>query len=122
MVFYVNKEKANIEEIKNIITELKSGKLNCYKNKYVDKYNNFKQNYFKKAEERSKKRKSILFTTIFQNNQQLYKGKDDKCVEETENTFEQLRDIFNKGVRTLNEQLLNICLNSIKNKKPTEMD
>ena len=81
IVFYLNKEKNNIEELKTIIDELKTGNLNCYKKKYVQKYNNFKNNYYEKAKERANKRKSIFFTTIFLNNQALYKNNDDKCVE-----------------------------------------
>jgi hypothetical protein len=122
IVFYLNKEKNNIEELKTIIDELKTGNLNCYKKKYVQKYNNFKNNYYEKAKERANKRKSIFFTTIFLNNQALYKNNDDKCVEETEKTFEELKKIFNMGIRSLDKDLLQICLNSIKGKSEKEID
>ena len=122
--FYRNEEKEKIEDLRKITDKIRTEKLNYYKNNndFINKYNYFKDNYLKKAKERFSKRRSIFFTNIFQIYQQNYRNNEKKCIEETEKTFEKLKDIFIKGVSSLNENILKFFLNSIKERSKEEID
>ena len=123
LTFYRNEEKEKIIDLKQITDKIRSEKLKYYKNNldFIDKYNYFKNNYLKKAKERISKRKSIFFTNIFQNYQETYKNDEKKITEETEKTFDKLKDIFIAGVHSLNKNILQICLNSIKERSRKEI-
>jgi hypothetical protein len=119
--FYEVKESKNIEEIKNIISEIKKSKLNCYEKKYVEKYKSFINQYKKKAEERLLKQKSSFYLKIYEDKKQKIKD-EDFLIRETEKAFGDLKEIFTGNVNTLSKNNLNICLNAIKGKSPDEID
>ena len=119
--FYLNKESKNIEEIKTIINELKTGKLNCYEKKYTQRYSFFVSTYKDNADKRAIKRKSKFFWTIYNKNKEKYKANEDACVDETIKEFDKLKDIFTDGVKSLEKNVLQDCLITIKGKNEEEI-
>ena len=76
-----------------------------------------------KSVKRALIKKSSLFNSIYSRNLQIFKTNDEKCIEETELKFDQLFSIFSeKGVHSLNQEILQICLNTIKGQKKEVID
>ena len=122
VIFYEIKEYKNIEEIKNIISEIKKNKLNYYYDQnYTQKYTIFTENYKKNAEERLVKIKSVFFLVIYNNIKKNIKN-EDELLKKTEDTFDLLKNIFTKKINLLSKDLLDICLNTVKNKSKEEID
>ena len=125
LLFFPNTENENIGRVREIINEIKAGKLNCYKEKYVDKINELTTKYLDKAKERFLKKKSFIYMNIFKKNQILYKRDDKKCLNETEKNFEKIKDIFNigpkKGLKN-DKKVYQIYIDTIKEKKSDEID
>ena len=119
--FYEIKENETIEVIKNIISEIKANKLNYYDKNYTGQYKIFTEKYKKNAEERLVKLGSVFFLVIYNYIKKKIKD-EDKLLSKTEETFELLKDIFTKNINQLRKDLLDICLNTIKNKTKEEID
>ena len=120
--FLYNKEKATIQILDKMIHNINNGPLNVFNISYIDQYTEFNSKYKEKAEKRSIMKKSLFFGTIYKINSQLYKDNDEKCINETELKFEQLKNMFcKKGVHNLDKDILHICLNTIKGKKDEEI-
>ena len=119
--FYFNKESKNIEEIKTIINELKYGKLNCLEKNYSERYSFYVSAYKEKASERALKRKSNFFWTIFNKNKEIYKDNENACYDETMKEFDKLKVIFTSGVKSLEKNILQDCLITIKGKNEEEI-
>ena len=120
--FYLNKESKNLEEIKTIINELKKGKLNCLEKNYTEKYSFFVSTYKEKADDRAIKKRSKFFWTIFNKNKEKYKVNEDACMDETCKEFEKFKDIFSNGVKSLEKNVLQDCLTTIKGKNENEIN
>ena len=121
--FLRKKENESIKALGEMITAINKGKLNCFKNNYEEKYNYLMNKFKLKAEIRSLKKTSLFFKEIFAINSKLYKEKDEERINETEKQFDKLNIIFSdKGVHNLDEDLLQICLNSIKGKQENFID
>ena len=101
--FLNNKEKETIRILNDIMSNIKNGQLNFYKNIY-ETYSDLVINFKEKALKRDLIKKSLFFGTIYNLNYQLYKTNDEKCIEETESKFDQLFAMFSeKGVHSLNQ-------------------
>ena len=120
--FYLNKESKNIEEIKIIINDLKKGKLNCLEKIYTERYSFFLTTYKEKADEKAKNKKSKFFWTIYNKNKEKYKDNEDTCVDETMKDFNKLKDIFTNGVNSLEKNILQYFLTTIKGKNEEEIN
>ena len=110
-------EKENIINIRIHINCMNTGALNYYENnkEKIDKLiNDNKQNAIK----RNNLKNSSFFINIYKRNKQLYKQNDEKYwLDSTENDFQDLNKIFNdKGLKDLDSNILNICIDTIKGK------
>ena len=120
--FLYNKESETIKILNDIMANINNGQLNFYKNIY-DTYNDLVLKFKEKAVKRALIKKSSLFNSIYSRNLQIFKTNDEKCIEETELKFDQLFSIFSeKGVHSLNQEILQICLNTIKGQKKEVID
>ena len=120
--FYNKKESKNIEEIKSFINELKFGKLNCLEKHYMVKYYLYVSTYKDKADKRALKKKSRFFWTIYNKNKEKYKYNEDICVDETMKEFDKLKDIFTNGYKSLEKNILQYILTTIKGKNEEEIN
>ena len=75
------------------------------------------------AKERKEKMKSFFFINIYKANKNKLKNANEQIlIDEAENNFKRLKNIFNKeGIQTLDKDILKICLDSIKGKKREEL-
>ena len=120
--FLYETEKENIKQINEIITSINKGPINCFENNYAEKYSDLINNFGEKAQKRALKKKSLFFGTIYKIKAQKYK-QDSICINQTESEFNKLVTIFsNEGIQSLDQDILQICLKTIKGKKREEIN
>ena len=120
--FLHNKERETIKNLNDIITNINNGQLNFYK-KIIGKYNKLIIKFKEKAVKRSLIKNSLIFKAIYNINLELFKTNDEKCIEETETKFGQLFVMFSEnGIHSLNQGILQICLDSIKSQSKQVID
>ena len=111
--FFPNKHKKDIENIGNIVLLLNDNVLNSFEINYKNDYNNY-INYYDEAIKRLKKKDSIIFNTIYTENKNKIKD-DIECLKETEKNFEEFKNLFKEnGIQIINQQLLELCINQLK--------
>ena len=122
MGFFGESQKKNITDIKEHIKNMSSGSINYYEinKKLIDGLIN---EYEDGSLERSEKRKSFIFGNIYNNKKINFKNSPEEFwVREAENDFEKLREIFgDRGIQSLDENTLQICLKTIKGKSKEEI-
>ena len=117
------KEKETLSKINEIKEEIKNGNINVYENKLKDEIKKIIEKYKNKAEERTLKKKSAFFSVIYQKYKDIYKKDEEICINETEKNFDKLINIFyEQGIQSLDIAFLQICLNTIKGRKKTEIE
>ena len=115
-------EKATIEKTNQIIEKIQKCDLNTYENFLKNDCEEIIKEYKSKAEERNIKKKSLFFMVIYKKNKEINKDDEKKCIQDTENSFNKLINIFNESIKSLDKELLQICLNTIKGRKKVEID
>jgi len=66
-------------------------------------------------------KKSLFFTIIYEN-KKFYTKNDFDCISQTELKFNELKNIFSKqALHSLNQDILNICENSVKGKNENDI-
>jgi len=120
--FLTNAEKQTSERINEIIKEIIEGDLNIYETQYKTECEELITKYRKKAEERKKKKESSFFNNIYDKNKKLIKDDEVKCIQDTEECSDKLINIFNQGIKSLDTDLLDICLNTIKQRERDEIE
>ena len=110
--FYPNLRKGDITNIENIIDRLKNDVLKSFETNFKNDYNNYKQ-YFTEAKKRMKEKESLIFKDIYNEIKSRIKNDDKKCLEETENNFQEFRKLFKpNGIEQINKKLLELCIKS----------
>ena len=122
IVFFKKTQGSNIKTLEDLITKLKSGPINLI-NKKEEEIENLIKQFEEGAKERKEKMKSFFFINIYKANKNKLKNANEQIlIDETENDFKRLKNIFNKeGIQTLDKDILKICLDSIKGKKREEL-
>jgi len=120
--YLYDEEKENIKILGDIIEKINTGYLNyCYEEKNKDQYQQLINTYKEKAQLRELMSTSLFFTNILENEKENSK-KDIEIINQTENEFNKLKNIFTKqALSALSKETLDICINSIKGKKENEV-
>ena len=119
--FLSKSEEKNIEKIKSLISGLLTKELNYYDNKSGE-ISFFIAEYGKNAEKRNKKKKSLFFQSIYNENGLDKNLKEEDRVKKTEEEFDKLSEIFISGLEKIPKDIMAICLNTIKNMNDEEVD
>jgi len=104
---------------------LKEGKLNCFDKNIKERYSFYISTYKEKTDERTIKKKSKFFWTIYNKNKEKYKyefNEEDICVNETIKEFDTLKGIFINDLKSLEENVLQDCFITIKKINEEEID
>ena len=110
-----------IIELKEHNKNLTSGPINYYK-KNKTKIDKLINEYKEMAEKRNKYKESIFFDYIYKDNKNKKDTNEDDWIENTEENFKKLYKMFDeKGIQSLEENLLKICVKAIKGKKLGEI-
>ena len=120
--FFENSEKENIEKIESIISGIYDGPLNYYESNCSEEYSKLKNKYKDIAEKRTKMQKSIFFSALYNANKEKKNLTENEWIENTENQFNNLKRMFSsEGIKSIDNEILIICLNAIKNKNSNEI-
>ena len=119
--FFNNTRPGIIIELKEHNKNLTSGPINYYK-KNKTKIDKLINEYKEMAEKRNEYKKSIFFDYIYKDNKNKKDTNEDDWIENTEENFKKLYKMFDeKGIQSLEENLLKICVKAIKGKKLGEI-
>ena len=119
--FFNETRKDIIIELKEYNKNLASGPINYYK-KNQTKIDELINEYEEMAKKRNEYKKSIFFDCIYKDNKNKKDTDENNCIENTEENFQKLYKIFDeKGIQSLGENLLKICVKAIKGKKLEEI-
>ena len=111
--FFPNLHKNDIENIGNMILLLNDNILNSFEINYKNEYNNYIK-YYDEAIKRLKEKDSTFFNTIYTENKNKIKD-DVECLKETEKNFEEFKNLFQEnGIQNINQHLLELCINQLK--------
>ena len=120
--FFGKSQKENIKLIKIYIREMSSGPINYYE-KNKEQIDKLIIEFEKDSLERSEKIKSFIFCNIYNDKKRKNKDSSEKSwINETEEDFKKLKEIFeDNGIQSLDENILKICLKTLKGKSKEEI-
>jgi len=119
--FLFDSQKDDINILVDIIYKINNGYLNCYEKNYKEQCKDLINTYKEKAQLRTLMKKNSFFTTIYENKKECIKNVFD-CINQTELKFNELSNIFsNQPLHSLDQDILNICANSVKGKKENDI-
>ena len=109
--FFYQSHEQDLKKLTEICFNLKNESLNYYEKKVVEDYKNYSK-YLDEAKKRQNLKKSTFFNEILKYNQKIvFKNSEEKALEETEKTFNNLKKIFEKeGISNINEKIMSICI------------
>ena len=118
--FYPNIHSEDIKKIQKIIVSLEDNDLNYFEKYYKKDYDKYIK-YLNEAENSLEKRSNEFYNIISIDSKKTYEKDDLKCLEETENKFNKLRNLFEEnGIDKIDEKILALC-SKLFNKKEIEI-
>ena len=102
--FFPNMVKNDLEELENLINQIKDENINLVLSDYENKIKSYKSQYLNSAEERAKLKESILFKLILLKERNNKKEDDAKILKDSTNKFYEIKELFRENDFNFNNE------------------
>jgi hypothetical protein len=117
--FYPEKHKKEIIELHDAIRKINNEEISNYINKDSKMHIDYMNKYKVEVYERKNFLRSLFFRSIYKKTKILIKD-EDNCLQETKEKINNLKHIFDKGIKESNLKTLESCLKAFKGKNINE--